>query len=90
MKLKEGLKEGFITQESDGEQIMVGVANTNFSGIVRSNKTAAFIIDLLKKETTKQDIIDTMLKNYDAPSDVIEKDVDNILKELRGIGAIDE
>lgn len=84
------LKEGFITQESDGEQIMVGVANTNFSGIVRSNKTAAFIIDLLKKETTKQDIIDTMLKNYDAPSDVIEKDVDNILKELRGIGAIDE
>lgn len=84
------LKEGFITQESDGEQIMVGVANTNFSGIVRSNKTAAFIIDLLKKETTKQDIIDAMLKNYDASSDVIEKDVDNILKELRGIGAIDE
>lgn len=84
------LKEGFITQESDGEQIMVGVANTNFSGIVRSNKTAAFIIDLLKKETTKQDIIDAILKNYDAPSDVIEKDVDNILKELRGIGAIDE
>lgn len=84
------LKEGFITQESDGEQIMVGVANTNFSGIVRSNKTAAFIIDLLKEETTKQDIIDAMLKNYDASSDVIEKDVDNILKELRGIGAIDE
>lgn len=37
------LKESFITQEMDGEQIMVA-AGGGFAGMVRSNATAAFIV----------------------------------------------
>lgn len=32
------LKSGFITHETDGEQIMVGTGNVSFAGLVRSNK----------------------------------------------------
>ena len=60
------LKDTFVTQEMDGEQVMVE-AGGGFAGMVRSNATAAFIIDQLKTETTKEAILDAMCKKYDAP-----------------------
>lgn len=60
------LKDTFVTQEMDGEQVMVE-ADGGFAGMVRSNATAAFIIDQLKTETTKEAILDAMEKKYDAP-----------------------
>lgn len=84
------LKEGFITHETDGEQIMVAAGDVSFTGLVRSNKTAAFIVDSLKTETTKDAIVEAMTAKYDAPKEVIEKDVERILEKLRSIGALDE
>lgn len=84
------LKEGFITHETDGEQIMVAAGNVSFAGLVRSNKTAAFIIDSLKTDTTKDAIVNAMAEKYDAPRAVIAQDVDHILDKLRSIGALDE
>ena len=68
------LKNGFVTRELADEQIMVS-ANGDFSGMVRSNKTAAFIVDCLLEETTEDAIVKKMLEKYDAPRDVIEEDV---------------
>lgn len=84
------LKEGFITHETDGMQIMVAAGETQFSGLVRSNKTAAFIVDCLKQPTTPEQIVESMAEQYDAPKEVIAKDVDKILEQLRSIGALDE
>jgi hypothetical protein len=84
------LKEGFITMQSDGEQIMVSVGDTKFAGLVRSNKTAAFIVDCLKSETAKDAIVEAMAEKYDAPKDILAKDVEGILAKLRSIGALDE
>ena len=83
------LKEGFITYEMDGKQVMVA-GESNFPGLVRSNKTAAFIVDCLKAETTVEQSVDAMDKKYDAPRAVIEKDVLKILDILRNIGALEE
>ena len=84
------LKDGFVTHEMGGEQIMVATGSANFSGLVRSNATAAFIVECLKNETSREAIIDTMLKRYDAPENVIAADVDMVLGKLRSIGALDE
>lgn len=83
------LKENFITQEMDGEQIMVA-AGGGFAGMVRSNATAAFIVDCLKTGTTKEAILDAMEKKYDAPRKVMADDVDMVITNLRKIGALDE
>lgn len=83
------LKDGFITRELEGEQIMVSV-NSGFSGLVRSNKTAAFIVDCLGNDTTEDEIVEKMLEKYDAPKEVITEDVKTILDTLRSIGALDE
>lgn len=83
------LKSNFVTHNSGNEQLMI-CAGGDFSGMVRSNSTAADIIDLLKTETTREEIINAMLANYDVEREVLERDVDKVLNSLRGIGAIDE
>ena len=84
------LKDTFVTQEIEGTQFLVAVGETSFTGIVKSNKTAAFIVNGLKEKTTKEQIVDAMCQKYDAPRERIETDVENVLNKLRGIGALDE
>ena len=81
------LKDTFITQESDGEQIMVSVGGSCF---VRSNETAAFIVDCLKKETTKEAIVAAMCDKYNASRETVERGVEKILKKLRALDALEE
>lgn len=86
------LREGFITYSTGDEQIMVaaGSAAAHFQGMVRSNATAAFIVDCLMEEITVEQLVDKMVEKYDAPRDVIARDVEKIVARLRGIGALDE
>lgn len=84
------LKECFLTQDMDGEQIMVAVDSAAFRGVVRSNATAAFIVDALRRETTREEIVAAMLEAYEVSEEVVRRDVDGILETLRSIGAIDE
>lgn len=84
------LKDEFITQEYDGEQIMVATGVSRFNGLVRSNATAAFIVNCLKNETTKDKIVDEVFEKYDAERNVIEKSVEDVIEKLRKIGALDE
>lgn len=84
------LKEGFITHESADEYIIVAAGSTKFSGMVRSNKTAGFIVECLKNDVTKEEIVTKVLEQYDAPRAQVETDVDKILKQLGEIGALDD
>lgn len=84
------LRDGFVTHDTEDEQIIVGTGNTHFSGLVRNNKTAAYIVELLKTEATKEQIVDAMLDKYDVTRETVEPDVDRILDSLREIGALDE
>lgn len=84
------LKDDFITQDIDGTQFLVPVGAEAFSGIVRSNPTAAFIIDCLKEETTAEKIVDAMCAKYNAPREEISADVEEVLNTLRGINALEE
>ena len=80
----------FVTREIGDTQVMVAVGSAAFSGIVRSNKTAAFIVDQLKTDTTKEKILAAMQETYDADPAVMEKDIEKVLEKLRSIGALDE
>lgn len=86
------LRDGFITYTADGEQIMVaaGPAAEVFHGMVRSNKTAAFIIDCLKDGIEQDLLVDKLCDKYDAPRQRIAEDVQRIVKALKQIGALDE
>lgn len=84
------LKSNFITQQIDDTQFLVPVGGEAFSGIIRSNESAAFIVNALKEETTVEKIVDAMAKEYDAPRAVLEADVNAIIEKLRSVNALEE
>lgn len=83
------LKDTYITHDSDGEQILLDTSSS-FAGLIRNNKTAAFIVECLKEETTQEKIVEAMFEKYDAPKDVLAKDVSDVIGKLRKVGALEE
>ena len=83
------LKDTYITHDSDGEQILLDTSSS-FAGLIRNNKTAAFIVQCLKEETTEEKIVEAMFEKYDAPKEVLAKDVSDVIEKLRKVGALDE
>ena len=83
------LKDTYITHDSDGEQILLDTSSS-FAGLIRSNKTAAFIVECLKEETTEEKIVEAMFEKYNAPKDVLAKEVSEVIEKLRKVGALDE
>ncbi len=84
------LKSNFITQDIEDTQFLVPVGAESFSGMVRNNKTAAFIVNCLKEDTTEEAIVDAMCSQYDAPRDIIAADVKEALNTLRSVNALEE
>ena len=83
------LKESYITHDSDGEQILLDTSSS-FAGLIRNNKTAAFIVECLKEDTTQEKIVEAMFEKYDAPKEVLAKDVSDVIEKLRKVGALEE
>ena len=85
------LAKGFITQDYRDEQLMVamGSAAKSFHGLVRSNGTAAFIIDRLKTETTLDALVSAVTDAYDVDAETARRDIEGVIARLRTIGAIE-
>lgn len=84
------LKNGFIKHQTGKYSVLVSVNNRDFSGMVRLNRSAEFIVDCLQKETTEEKIVDAMFEKYDAPREELKKGVQDVLTALRRVGALEE
>lgn len=83
------LKESFVTHKNKDDYMMID-ASGKFAGLIHSNATTAFIVECLKTETTREEIIQKMLDKYDADETEVSRDVDKIISSLKSIGAVDE
>ena len=83
------IKEDFIYHESDEESMLIPTGDADFSGIVKGNKTLGIIMDLMKEDTTEDEIVARMKERFDAPEDVIRADVRTVIANLSKIGALD-
>ena len=83
------LNSGFIAHNNGEDKLLVSTGATKFSGLVRSNSTAGFIIECLETETTEDEIVSKMQKKWDVSDEIARRDVRKIVKELENIGAID-
>ena len=84
------LKKEFIAHDTGKESLLVPTGAAQFSGLVKGNKTLGVILNLLQKDTTEQEIIAAMAARFDAPQEVIARDVQKALTELWKIGALDD
>ncbi len=82
------LKSTFITHNTPDGQLMVS-AGGDFNGMVRSNSTAAAIIDLLASDVTREELIAAMLERYEVDEATLSADVDKVIAKLSEIGALE-
>ena len=83
------LSKDFILHTANGETVLVPTGNAKFSGIVRGNKTLGAVLELLQKDTTEARIVEAMKQRFDAPEEMIARDVRKALEALEKIGALD-
>lgn len=78
------LKYKFVVQEvSDGfVAVAVGADAAKFSGIIRMNKTSAFVFKQLMKDVTEDEIVAGMCERYDGDEQVMRKDAQAFIKKL--------
>lgn len=81
------LKESFVTHKNKDDYMMID-ASGKFAGLIHSNATTAFIVDCLRTETTREEIISKLLDKYDATETA--GSVDKVINALKSIGAVDE
>ncbi len=84
------INSGFIAHNDGEDKLLVSTGATKFSGLVRSNPTAGFIIECLEQDTTEDEIVEKMQQKWEVSDEIARRDVRKIIEQLRGIGAIDE
>jgi len=80
------LKYNFVINQVAGETVAVSVGDNDgrFNGYIKLNETGAFIFKMLKKDTTREDIINALLAEYpDATQEAAADSVDELVEQLR-------
>lgn len=86
------LNQNFITYDMAGELLIIpcGEASDKVNGFIRCNETSGFIVECLKEETTREEIIEKMSKTYKGDYETFSTNLDGILDQLRSLGALIE
>lgn len=84
------LKEEFIVHGTGREALLVPAGGAAFAGIVKGNATLGELLSLLERDTTEAELLAAMQVRYDAPAEVLARDVKTALEALRSVGALDE
>lgn len=79
------LKGEFVLREVAGETIVIPVGNTalNFNGMICINSVSAEIWKGLQKERTKEEILESILQEFDVTREEATADLDVFLHQLR-------
>ena len=79
------LKYNFVVQQvaDDYVAVTVGKDASSFGGLIRMNKTGAFIFEKLKKDVTREELLKTLIEKYEADENVLSDNLDSVLKRLQ-------
>lgn len=75
-----------------GNHVIVPVGNAakNYRGFIRVNEMGVVLWNLLEKDITRDEVITTILREYDVTEEQVGKDVEFFLQKLVQAGAIEE
>ncbi len=84
------LKYRFDIVKLDDQTIAVPIGKnvSEFRGVIKMNDTAARILELLKDDANENDIISALLKEYEAPIEVVTESVRRIIREFHERGLL--
>lgn len=86
------LKPGFMLRKVVEVYVVLGIGSEAYvpNQIMSVNETGAFLWPLLEKGAERQDLVDSLTKEYDVDAATAAADVDSFLARLRENGLIEE
>lgn len=85
------IKDGFILRKIAGEDIVVPIGNNiaDFNGVIRLNESAGFLWKILQEEVSKEELINSLVKEYEIDEILATNDVEGFLSILEEHKAIE-
>ena len=78
------IRDGYLLRSVAGKNIVVSIgSDVQFNGMLTLNDTGVFFWNLLQKDTTKEEMLEAILKEYDVSSDIALQDIENFLLKLQ-------
>ena len=86
------IKKDFILRDMDDMCIVVAVGESakTFNGVINLNETAKFMWKKLTDGCTKEELVQAILAEYDAPRAQVEADVEKFIGTLSKENILDE
>ena len=85
------IREGFLLRNVAGNNVVVpiGQATLDFNGTMSLNETGAFIFSKMLDGTTKEQLIEDLISEYEVERKIAQKDVDDFIKKVEGEGLLE-
>lgn len=85
------VKEGFIVRNVADSYVVVAVgeAAKSFKGIVHLNKVGAFLWKMLENDCDEDELVCSVLENYDVDEASARADVKEFIKKMQNAGFVD-
>ncbi|MBQ8860848.1 MAG: PqqD family protein [Ruminococcus sp.] len=79
------IKDGFVLKEIAGSHLVVplGTQVVNFGAMIKLNETGAFLWDLLQDNREKEELVSSLLSEYDVEEAKAIIDVDGFINKLK-------
>ena len=86
------LKNGVIITEAQGGYVAVdaNAGRGRFNGMIKMNKTAAFVANLLKDGADEESLVRAMLEKFDVSEKDARDSVNVVVANLREAGLIED
>jgi hypothetical protein len=76
-----------FAQEVDGEMVLLDMESENYFGLDSVGSSIWSAIE--KCDGRLQDVYESLLKEYDVEPEVLQKDLDNFIKQLQDNGLVE-
>ena len=84
------IAEGFLLKSIAGANVVVptGSNTVSFGNVITLNETGVFLFELLEKETTEENLVASMLKEFDIDETTAKADVAEFVGKLKEAGLL--
>ena len=85
------LKDGYILREIAGDAVLIPVGRNalEFNGIIALNPVSADIWKWIQDGCSKEELLESILEEYDVSRTVAKDDLDAFLEQLRQLNILD-
>ena len=86
------IKEGFVKREVMGKTVIVptGEAGKTVSGMIKLNRTAAFIWDSVEAGKTVEETAECMKETFEIPMETALSDTEKIVAQMKEAGVFED